>query len=137
MNFSKEDFDKFKKVYDPKEFFIILLICCMFICPAYQIYHEGILDDVYLKTPGVVLNKKHMNVDGGHLYSITFVDVERKHVVKEEKVEAYEYFTTKIGDNYIYKYENPEVSKVMLNIALFEYGVLLLFACLFFLALGN
>ena len=61
MNFSKEDFDNFKKVYDPKEFFIILLIACQFICPAYQIYHEGILDDVYLKTPGVVLNKKHMN----------------------------------------------------------------------------
>lgn len=133
MNLEKDKHVAWAKAYNPKEFFAILFVMCLFICPAYQVYHDFIAQDSKLHIHGYVINTNQMKIDNEYKYTVTIIDKEKKYTPVEKSVDAREYFTTKIGDSATFTIDNKNVKQNIILIAYIEYviiGVILLFLLL-------
>lgn len=124
MNTQKDKFEDWKRVYSPKEFFALIFVMFLFICPVYQIYHDFIAKDSKIVISGYVIDTNQMKINGEYKYTISVVDKEKKYLPFEKSVDAREYFTTKIGDASTFIVDNKNVNQIMISIAYVEYVII-------------
>ena len=137
MNLEKDKAESWKRVYDSNDFFAILLVICLFICPVYQIYHDFIAKDSTVSIPGYVIDTNQMKIDTEYKYTVTISDKEKKYSPVEKSVDARVFFTTKIGDNAALIVDNKNVNQYAIKIAYVEYAIIGVILFFLLIALGG